>query len=101
MLPERMKKGEFVFNKNKNDARKILRVKKHPEYSDERIYILEGNFGVELPPYETDQLHQFGYNECLTQTELFEKIEEGEYRPDHVIYKLGKKLKRGKGNIKA
>ena len=101
MLPERMKKGEYVFSKSKNQARKILRVKKHPEYDDERIYILEGNYGIQLPPYETTELQEYGFDECLTREELNEKIEQGEYRPDSVVYVFGKKLKRGKGNTKA
>ena len=102
MLPERMKKNEYVFSKSRNEARKILRVKKHPEYSEERVYILEGNYGVELPPYETEELQACGFDECLTREELNEKIEQGEYRPDSVVYVFGKKLKKnGKGNTKA
>lgn len=97
MLPERMKRGEWVYDKERNRAYKILRAKRHPEYAEERMYVLEGNYGVSMPPYEREHLIEMGFKECLTEEELHAKINEGEYTPSEVTYKVGKKLKNGKG----
>jgi len=80
MLTENMKKGNYVLRDSKT-AQKILRVKKHPEYSDESVYILQGIYGIEIGPYEVEQLKKLGFNEVVTAEELNQRFKDGKYFP--------------------
>ena len=80
MLPERMNKGEYVLKDSKT-AQKILRVKRHPEYSDESVYVLQGIYGIELGPYEVEQLKELGFTEAVTAEELNQRFKDGKYFP--------------------
>ena len=80
MLPERMKKGEYILRDNKM-AHKILRVKKHPDYSDESVYVLQGIYGTAIGPYEMEQLKELGYTKAVTEEELNQLFREGKYFP--------------------
>jgi len=78
MLPERMKKGEYLIRGNY--ARRIKRVRKHPEFIGEKLYILEGDYGVELDPMEVSTLNK-SFDKCITPEELNELFRKGEYLP--------------------
>ena len=95
MLPERMKKGHWLL-KGTDTASKILRVKKHPEYSEERKYVLRGLHGIETRPYEVSELCIMGYTEVVTADELNKRWWDGDFLPSRGACKLGKKLKKGK-----
>ena len=92
MLPERMKKG-MVLYKDKTTARRIVRVKRHPEYREERVYVLEGNFGIESEPLEVSELTIQGYVECITVDELNQRFRSGDYLPPQGNCRLGKQIK--------
>lgn len=80
ILPERMKRGHYLV-KGERIARKILRVKRHPEYDEERLYVLEGEYGNELPPYEAELLIEQGFTKYVSPKELETMFRQGKYLP--------------------
>lgn len=92
MLPERMNKGHYLLKGNKI-ARKIIRVKRHPEYTEERVYVLQGDYGIELEPKEISILQEQGYDKYVSYKELNKLFRKGEFLPSNGIAIKGKKIK--------
>ena len=79
-LPERMPKGHYLY-RDKTTVRKIAQVKRHPEYKEERVYILEGQYGNLLEPQEVAELEKVGFIKCISQEELNKMFRNGDYIP--------------------
>ena len=92
MLPERLKKGQYLV-RDHNTAKRVVRIKKHPEYVEERTYVLEGRYGATTRPYDRDELHNMGYTKAVSAEELNELFREGKYLPrDGILTLKGHKI---------
>jgi hypothetical protein len=81
MLPERMKKGHYLIHNDGRKAVKIVKVKKHPEYDEERVYFIKGDYGIVMGAYETTDLERCGYTDVVSLSELNQLLRDGKYNP--------------------